>query len=96
MSSLISVVVPTYRVEPYIEQCIESILNQTHSDIELLLLEHDSPGNGQKRMAEHASCMCRIKEFLLLAILVFKMQMAHTSALLMVMIGSSLRCVRKA
>ena len=45
MSSLISVVVPTYRVEPYIEQCIESILNQTHSDIELLLLEHDSPDN---------------------------------------------------
>lgn len=45
MSSLISIVVPTYRVEPYIEQCIKSVLDQDHSNIELLLVEHDSPDN---------------------------------------------------
>lgn len=36
---LISIVVPSYNVAPYIRQCIESILNQTFSNWELLLVE---------------------------------------------------------
>lgn len=34
----ISVIVPVYNVENYIEKCIESILSQTYTDFELLLI----------------------------------------------------------
>lgn len=39
----ISVIVPVYRAELYIKKCIESILNQTHTNIELILVNDGSP-----------------------------------------------------
>ncbi len=39
----ISVIVPVYRVERYLKRCVESILNQTFSDFELLLIDDGSP-----------------------------------------------------
>lgn len=39
----ISVIVPVYKVEKYIEECIESILAQTLSDIEIILVDDGSP-----------------------------------------------------
>ncbi len=41
----VSVVVPVYNVEKYIEQCLNSILNQTFSDIEIVLVDDKSPDN---------------------------------------------------
>lgn len=38
----ISVIVPVYNVENYIEKCIESILSQTYTDFELLLINDGS------------------------------------------------------
>lgn len=43
MHSLISVIVPVYRVEQYLEKCIESIVNQTYSNLEILLVDDGSP-----------------------------------------------------
>lgn len=40
---LISVIVPVYKAEPYIEACVASILNQTYRDFELILVEDGSP-----------------------------------------------------
>lgn len=39
----ISVIVPVYRVEKYLSDCIESILNQTFADFELILVDDGSP-----------------------------------------------------
>ena len=39
----ISVIVPAYKVEKYLEQCLESILNQTFADFELILVDDGSP-----------------------------------------------------
>lgn len=39
----ISVVVPVYKVESYLHCCIDSILSQTHSDFELILVDDGSP-----------------------------------------------------
>ena len=39
----ISIIGPVYKVEKYIEQCIESILNQTFKDFELILVDDGSP-----------------------------------------------------
>lgn len=40
---MVSVIVPIYNVEKYLKQCIESILNQTFYDFELILVEDGSP-----------------------------------------------------
>ena len=42
MMNLISVIVPVYNVEPYLRQCIDSILNQTYTDFELILVDDGS------------------------------------------------------
>lgn len=41
----ISVIVPIYKVEKYIDQCIQSILKQTFSDYEVILVDDGSPDN---------------------------------------------------
>lgn len=40
---LVSVIVPIYKVEDYLERCISSILNQTWADFELILVDDGSP-----------------------------------------------------
>ena len=39
MNPKISIIVPVYKVEPYLRKCIDSILNQTFKDFELILLD---------------------------------------------------------
>ena len=41
----ISVIVPVYKVEPYLRCCIDSILAQTFTDFELILIDDGSPDN---------------------------------------------------
>ena len=40
---LFSIIVPVYQVEPYLQQCIDSILNQTLPEFELILVDDGSP-----------------------------------------------------
>lgn len=40
---MISVVVPVYKVEAYLSRCVDSILRQTHTDFELILVDDGSP-----------------------------------------------------
>ena len=40
---LISVIVPVYKVEKYLEKCIESIVNQSYSNLEIILVDDGSP-----------------------------------------------------
>jgi len=44
-NSLISVIVPIYNVEAYLRQCIDSILAQTYTNIEVVLVDDGSPDN---------------------------------------------------
>lgn len=41
----ISIVVPVYKVEKYLDRCVKSILKQTYSDFELILVDDGSPDN---------------------------------------------------
>ena len=40
---MISVIVPVYKVEQYLHRCVDSILAQTYTDFELLLVDDGSP-----------------------------------------------------
>ena len=40
---LISVIVPIYQVEPYLDRCVKSIVNQTYKNIEIILVNDGSP-----------------------------------------------------
>lgn len=42
---LVSAIVPVYKVEEYLNQCIESIVNQTYKNIEIILVDDGSPDN---------------------------------------------------
>ncbi len=42
---LISIIVPVYKVEMYLDRCIESIVKQTYANIEIILVDDGSPDN---------------------------------------------------
>ena len=42
---MISVIVPVYKVEKYLDECVESIINQTYTHIEVILVDDGSPDN---------------------------------------------------
>ena len=51
----ISIIVPVYKVEPYIHRCVDSILAQTFTDFELILVDDGSPDNCPAICDEYAS-----------------------------------------
>lgn len=57
----ISVIVPVYKVEPYLAFCVDSILAQTFTDFELILVDDGSPDNCGKMCDEYAERDSRIK-----------------------------------
>ena len=56
-----SVIVPIYKVEEYLRTCIESVLNQTFSDFELILVDDGSPDKCPEICDEYAKRDERIK-----------------------------------
>ncbi|MBU3178169.1 glycosyltransferase [Clostridium estertheticum] len=45
MKPLISIIVPVYKVEQYLNRCIESIINQSYQRLEIILVDDGSPDN---------------------------------------------------
>lgn len=41
--ALVSIIVPVYKVEEYLNQCIDSIVNQTYKNLEIILVDDGSP-----------------------------------------------------
>lgn len=61
MQDLISVIVPVYNAERYIQDCTKSILGQTYKNIELILVDDSSTDRSLSLMQELQSCDERIK-----------------------------------
>lgn len=59
--SKITIIVPVYDVEKYINRCVDSILNQTFTDFECILVDDGSPDNCGKICDEYAKKDKRIK-----------------------------------
>ena len=58
---LISVIVPIYKVEEYLDRCVESIVNQTYKNLEIILVDDGSPDNCSHICDEWAKKDSRIK-----------------------------------
>ena len=60
---LVSVIVPVYRVEEYLESCVQSLLVQTYSNYEILLIDDGSPDNCGNICEEYARKNKKVKCF---------------------------------
>ncbi len=61
MNNLVSILVPFYNVEQYIERCIQSLIKQTYEDIEILLIDDCSPDRSLEIAQNYAHNDPRIK-----------------------------------
>lgn len=61
MESLISVIIPVYNVEKYLRRCIESIINQSYRNLEIILVDDGSTDSSGEICDEYAQEDKRIK-----------------------------------
>lgn len=57
----VSIIIPIYNVEKYLDKCVESARNQTLKDIEIILVDDESPDNCPQLCEEYARQDSRIK-----------------------------------
>lgn len=57
----VSIIIPVYNVEKYLDKCIESVINQTLKDIEIILVDDESPDNCPQMCDQYAKNDSRIK-----------------------------------
>lgn len=58
---LFSIIIPIYNVEIYLRQCVDSILNQTFRDIEVILVNDGSTDNSHRICDEYMQCDSRVR-----------------------------------
>ncbi|MDO5311667.1 MAG: glycosyltransferase family 2 protein, partial [Clostridia bacterium] len=61
MQPLISVIIPVYKVEDYLPACVESVLSQTYSNTEIILVDDGSPDNCPRMCTAFAESDSRIR-----------------------------------
>ena len=61
MGSKISVIIPVYNVEPYLRQCLDSVVNQTYKNLEIIIIDDGSPDNCGAICDEYAAKDKRIQ-----------------------------------
>lgn len=55
MTHLVSIIVPIYKVEPYLRRCLDSIVNQTYTNLEIILVDDGSPDGCPQICDEYAA-----------------------------------------
>ena len=83
----VSIVVPIYNVEKYLDRCIQSLLAQTLKEIEIILVDDESPDNCPQICDRYVAKYTYVKVVLdRLATAVWKSPQVNISHLLIVMI----------
>ena len=57
----VSIIIPIYNTHKYLERCMDSVLNQTLQDIEIILVDDESPDDSPRMCDEYAKADTRIK-----------------------------------
>ena len=52
---LISIIIPIYRVEQYLRRCLDSIVNQTYANLDIILVDDGSPDNSPQICDDYAA-----------------------------------------
>ena len=60
---MVSIIVPVYNVEKYIEECIDSLINQTYKDIEVILVDDGSTDASGEICDRYAQKDSRVKVY---------------------------------
>ena len=63
INGLISIIVPVYNVEPYLKRCVESILGQTYTNLELLLIDDGSTDGSEELCDYYRKIDTRVRVF---------------------------------
>lgn len=61
MKSKVSIILPIYKVEKYLDRCMYSLLNQTLKDIEIIMVDDGSPDNCPSMCDQYAKVDSRVK-----------------------------------
>ena len=61
MNELISIIVPVYNVEKYLEKCLNSLVNQTYKNLEIICVNDGSPDGSLKILEEFSKRDTRVK-----------------------------------
>lgn len=61
MQSLVSVIVPVYNTEKYLDRCVESIINQTHQNLDIILVDDGSTDGSSEKCDFYAKNDQRIR-----------------------------------
>lgn len=51
----VSIIIPCYDVEPYLRQCLDSVINQTMKNIQIICINDESPDNSLEILKEYAA-----------------------------------------
>lgn len=54
MSDLVSIILPVYNAEKYLERCLDSLINQTYSNVEIIIVNDGSSDNSINILEEYA------------------------------------------
>ena len=57
---MISIIIPVYNVDKYLKRCVASVINQTYTDIEIILVDDGSPDNSPELCDEIAQKDSRV------------------------------------
>ena len=61
MNPLVSVIIPVYNVEEYLRECVNSVINQTYKNVEIILIDDGSTDSSGHICDEYLHCDSRIK-----------------------------------
>lgn len=61
IKNCISVVIPVYKVETFLHRCVDSVLNQTYSNLDIILVDDGSPDNSPQICDEYANIEKRVR-----------------------------------
>ncbi len=64
MNYKVSIIVPVYNVEKYLRQCLDSLVNQTLKDIEIIVVNDGSPDGSQKIIDEYVTNYSDVKSYI--------------------------------
>ncbi len=61
MKDVVSIIIPVYKAEKYLRECVDSVISQTYADLEIILVDDGSPDSCPAICDEYALCDKRFK-----------------------------------